>query len=769
MLFERTNMYKFFRFFVFFFIAIYAQSCTNPDLVDDVSQNEDTTTNQISKDIESYITGKCIMLSFEKQDYSIPYSQLTVDTAYADADWITVSRHSTYVTVTVKENYTTEYRNCFAYYRLIGSEKYDTVIVSQGPKDTFFVNNKSNTDGFILDFRKHDVFFDVFSNVEYSIEIPDSVNEWIKLISPIKAKSIFKDSQFGVTVLANNGDYRETYITIRSKKTNEHQCIRIAQDGKHFTLDRAIAQNPDLSIFYQAIVSTGLKDTLEVYYDYTYPEIPYEWTEQALRDNYIGIHLNETAYEVGDNADRIAIPEEREFKFTVFCMPDSALANYNDGYTAKAGLDGIHDLNELRDYAKSIYDPEGTGPADETDRNNSLNKFISYHILPCWLSYDQFNTRQKEILQRHLYLKEHDLEDFFETLLPHSIMRISTPYPGGTWEKPLGIFINRRGTQETGIIAEGTRIAKDVQEYNLPGNLTNICVNGGYHYINKLLAYDDFTRNTALQCRMRIMCCTLSPDFINSRGRGRLNGDPTNAGVKNIDKMVMAYKEGFCTNFKWVDEQTRFYVRYRDRSFGTYNGDELTVRGSYDFAFKLPSVPADGTYEVRIWNHSLASFGWYYNDYRGIVQFYLHPYNLESDEHTFWRNWGWIPLGTPVDMRMGGNDSRIGMVPDNDNRYNAMTKSQKKEAIYINDKALHGRGYMKAPDSYTNSWSTDNQGDPIRVNSDIYRYIICNEYLRSDVDYWIRMRQVDVDYAEYAFNFIEIVPKSIYDGNEDMH
>ena len=536
-----------------------------------------------------------------------------------------------------------------------------------------------------------------------------------------------------------------------------HKVDKVIRSSNQF-LPGLMKENPNLTIFYGALVSTKLINKMEgVYFDETYPAIDYEWTEQALRDNYAGLHKNETAFETGDNADRIAYPEKREFKFTMFVMPDTALATYSDNYWSG----GIKDVNDLREYAKKVYnDAEHINDADSLP-TSPLYQLIAYHILPCWLSYDQFNTRQIQLRQRHLHFQEHDMEDFFETMLPHSIMRISTPYP--TNENPLGIFINRRGTITTGLISEGVRIAQNASEYNLPGSLTNICVNGGYHYINKLLVYDDFTRNTALQCRMRIMCCTLSPDFINSRGRGRLNGE---TNIKNIDKMSMAYKMGYCTNFLWVEDQTKFFVRYRDASFGTYNGDELTIRGSYDLAFKLPPVPADGTYEIRVWNNSLASSG---RGDRGIVQFYLHQYNPVEDANTYWRNWKWDPQGIPVDLRLGGSDSRIGMVPDNDDRYDGMSATQVEEAIKLNDRAMRIRGFLKAPDSYTSGSSTDYSGDPIRVDENCYRKIMSNEYLKADNDYWVRMRQVYEEDGVFPFSFIEIVPKSVYEGAEDQH
>ena len=98
-----------------------------------------------------------------------------------------------------------------------------------------------------------------------------------------------------------------------------------------------------------------------------------------------------------------------------------------------------------------------------------------------------------------------------------------------------------------------------------------------------------------------------------------------------------------------------------------------------------------------------------------------------------------------------------------------MTNAQKEEAIYLNDRAMRVRGYLKAPDSYTKSGSTSYSGDPIRTDNACYRKIMCTEYLKADNDYWVRMRQVYEDDGVFPFSFIEIVPKDVYEGNEDMH
>jgi len=506
-----------------------------------------------------------------------------------------------------------------------------------------------------------------------------------------------------------------------------------------------LKQNSNASIFYNALVATRLSDTLEQYLDPNYPEIEYEWTRQAHLDGSPSAHFNETAYEFGDQADRVVYPEKREFKYTLFVIPDTALANYSDSYCT---TNGIHNLEELRQYAENVY-PEGKGLAD-TERGSSLNKLLSYHILPFWLSYDQFNTRQKEIIGRRLYLDELDVEDFFETLLPHSIMRISTPYDtirqsNGTisWQ-PVGIYINRKGTIKTGLEAEGIRIAQDYSEYNLPDGLVNTCLNGGYHYINKFVLYDNETRNNTLNTRMRIMTSTLSPDFINSGARGRLNGA---TGNRAIDKIVYTYKPGFCRNVEWEEDVTKFFVRYRDRSFSTYYGEEMTVRGYFDITFRLPAVPTDGLYEIRVWNSSLGGGTSDYAD-RGGVLFYTRKENND-----------FIPCGIPVDLTLNLNDPSIGSISFDDDLYD-LPLSEQELLLEADAKKLRKIGYMKAPMSYSYSEST---GDPISKDRGCYRIIICEQYMEADKYYYLRLRLI-VDNKVFPFNFIEIVPYSVYSG-----
>ena len=508
-----------------------------------------------------------------------------------------------------------------------------------------------------------------------------------------------------------------------------HKIDRVIVSSNEF-LSELMKMNPNISIFTAAIFETHLRDTLRMYWDDNYPpknldgiskdgSILYEWTLDAIKAGSTKHH-----HQTSQEDDYETIPEKREFKFTVFVVTDSVLAaDYN-----------IHNVDELKDFANGIYGDGTNENLPLTDRANPLNMLLSYHILPCWLSYDQFNTSQNELVKKYNDLSAYDIEDFFETTMPHSIMRISSAYSG---DNRIGIFINRKGTIANKDLIEGIKISDGTK--NDYKGYDNLCKNGGYHIVNKLVLYDDDTRNNVLKCRMRIMTCTLSPDFVNSGGRGRL--------YKEGKRIVYKYVNGFCKNFEWVDGQTEFYVRYRDANFGTFNGDEMTVMKSYDLAFKLPPVPSDGTYEVRVWNNAIASSAM---ADRGVVQYYFHEGDI-TDNSTFWRNWKWIPQGIPVDLRIAADDSRIGWISDN---------NRSEEEIKDNERGMRNLGYMKAMDSYGS----------LRNDKNCYRKIVVNEYMRANTDYWLRMRQVySGGTGVNPFSFIEIVPKSVYENNEDRH
>jgi hypothetical protein len=197
-----------------------------------------------------------------------------------------------------------------------------------------------------------------------------------------------------------------------------------------------------------------------------------------------------------------------------------------------------------------------------------------------------------------------------------------------------------------------------------------------------------------------------------------------------------------CTGFKsgsvkdWIfNDETLLSVRNRHLiNFWCYQGDEVVLLHQFDFAFKLPPVP-EGTYEIRL--------GYVIMPGRGIIQ-------------TFFDN---QPCGIPLDLRYQGRSPNIGWVADYTATSTGVTNYV--EANKAVDKALRNRGYMKGAEAvraYTGSGYTVSRGQ-----GNWLRRILTTRYLSSTEDHYLRFKQVlDNNKAEFAFDYIELCPKSVY-------
>ena len=318
-----------------------------------------------------------------------------------------------------------------------------------------------------------------------------------------------------------------------------------------------------------------------------------------------------------------------------------------------------------------------------------------------------------------------DPEDYFETLMPHSIMRVSRVMTGAD----AGMYINRRGIGSTDEPEFGRPKYRGVRIYStdeMSGAGINEGCNGYYHHIDDILVYSDFVRTDILNRRMRIDCCTLSPDFMTSGARQKM----TSSSYEGT-----GFKEP--VNFHSYNSDYCMWVRVASTTNWSYQGDGLDLCGNYDILIKLPPVPYDGTWELRL----------SYRGYEGcgVVQNYVgdSPDNL-------------IPCGIPTDLRISASENHnIGWETD---------EEKTEEEINAIDKAMHNRGYMKAPDSHTNGT------DAFRTLNSMARRIVTTDYFYAEKDYYLRMKLVlDNPTAEMNFDYMEWCPKSIYDNNENKH
>ena len=183
-----------------------------------------------------------------------------------------------------------------------------------------------------------------------------------------------------------------------------------------------IAEDPELTLFSQALSLTGMCDSLTKYLDESY-----YCSEDSVHEGVMVRCTSGSALYT-----RSFWPEKRYFKYTAFVEPDSVYHNK-----------GINNIEDLKAYAKSVYDqtfPEDAGKYDDNpkDRRNPLNRFVSYHLLPRIGQYNSW-VMSGELREHCWYTSLSDPEEFYETMCPGTMMRFAGP--------PAGLFINRKGLQ----------------------------------------------------------------------------------------------------------------------------------------------------------------------------------------------------------------------------------------------------------------------------------------------------------------------------------
>lgn len=469
-------------------------------------------------------------------------------------------------------------------------------------------------------------------------------------------------------------------------------------------LPSLIEENPNLTLFYQALRLTGMADSLTKYNDDTYSVEPDSAWNGGTSKGFI-IPYGTANDGVGSKQCKTWYPQNRQFKFTAFVETDSIYREH-----------GIETLDQLKAYAKQIYDeafPDDAGKYDNdfTDRRNPLNRFVSYHLIDRTGPRDYWVHCRGDIYSSRFRFNIADPEDYFETMAPHTLVRFCSN-PGEE------IFMNRVGLK-TSAKVRGVRVLKN----NEGDGYTQTCRNGRYIYIDDILVYSHDVRWNVLNRRIRIDGSTLSPDFMNGHARMEHMGK---------DEMMIGFKRGYLTNFKFHNEKTFVGCGNEQPGWRHYQGSGVCVTGEkFDVSVKLPPVPHDGTYEVRL--------GFSTGDDRGIAQIYL---NNE-------------PCGIPTSFRT--IDSNTGYQDDTGDE-------EEDRAI---DKAMRNRGYMKAMDSYGPS-----DQETFRTYGNDVRRILVRQYLRADQDYWLRFRQILSGSTLYmSIDYIELCPKDVYDSplGEDRH
>lgn len=387
-----------------------------------------------------------------------------------------------------------------------------------------------------------------------------------------------------------------------------HEIDRVIVPSS-LTLALKIQSNPRFKIFNEALKLTGLIDSMYLLQDYSYSPKNYP---------YIDVTYPQGSGSIDE------LPVSKKYGYTVLIESDETLKKY-----------GINSIEDLKAYAAAnVYNenPADAYVSNPVDRRNSLNKFISYHMFNKKLTFSKFiNDYDTPNM-----LKTFDMFEYIETMCPNTLVEVKI-------ERSTGESNLFNKSVETG---DAVRIiAKDSD-----------AVNGVYHEIDKILIYSNAVAGEMSSKRLRMDAASFFPEFTNNNMRYLDESKPRSwvFPPNYIKRLVCSETTRFC--------YLNAYGGYLD-----YQGDEIYLKGMYDFTLETPPIPA-GTYEVRM--------GYQPTSGRGAAQLY----------------WDSVPCGIPLDLRIDADNALIGYVvpgtdPDDPNGLE-------------NDKMMRNRGYMKGPNTY---------------------------------------------------------------------
>ena len=491
-------------------------------------------------------------------------------------------------------------------------------------------------------------------------------------------------------------------------------------------------ENPKISTFYNALMATGVINDVLLVEDETYNPKDY--------DPYYG-----TSGDYETNAKKYEAPATKKYGYTFFIEPDSLLeAKYG---IKKGDLQGLYNL------ACSIYDEvypndvnaPGHSFENLTDSVNPLHRFVQYHILNKIAAgaddLTPMEVTNKANFEGAIGIDETRINpcDWHHTLLPHTMIKVDkvtvSKYRGGS--KRGDRYINRRYDDKFQFL--GQRIDPNDDEYKHDG------INGHYFYVDDIVAFNKEVQDKVQNVRIRMDFNTVFPEFI-SNGLRQMGHPWEYNSLDEKDGMNWYFPEGYLDGVKSTNCE---FVWIRPRSLADiYMWDEFNLFGNYDFTFRLPPVPFDGEWQVRLGFTAQAT--------RGVAQIYVDG----------------VPQGIPLDMTKNMDsdyyigDDFISSIDD----YDAMSPEEKAEYI----KATKNLGVYTHPRSiYCDNGGSGSRGWNVVYNIGI-RKIISQTFLDSTKDHFMRIRVASDGTQgngnEFALDFLELVPKSVYgaDGDGEM-
>lgn len=501
----------------------------------------------------------------------------------------------------------------------------------------------------------------------------------------------------------------------------------------------------NMRIFGELLNITGWVDSLQTR---TEEEEEYE-TENA---DYAGT----TKYFA---SDYFPYREKRYIAYTLFAETDEVFANdwgvptpvYDEATETITNWDAI--ISVIQNKCSSLLpttDDRGCSAdiTDYTDPANVVNRFVAYHCLYGGMSTDEFVHHWNEYGFDYVDKTDPattgytvDVWDFYTTMGQNRGLLKITQVPDGDND----FYINRITEYNDGISGDYLEVST---EPNNPGQnginvrinavndvsgttYDNNALNGFYYPIDNILIYNNETRKLLASQRIRIDFVCFLPEVFSQDIRG-IGCDyfPNDYfdEITNCSSGTEIYylQDGYAgVGGSWKD----------------YQGDEFLVTGRYDMTVKLPPVPYEDTYEIRM--------GCSLNTLRGMVQIYFG----DSEDGT-------TPIGLPIDERES-TDMIPGTPWVDDSGLDEAT-------IRENDRNLRNQNYMKAPNYFcvddTQGLTTVRNATP---STPALRRILTTQTMSPGKTYYMRLKTaIETDNVQFMIDYFEFVPTSIVNAVE---
>lgn len=521
------------------------------------------------------------------------------------------------------------------------------------------------------------------------------------------------------------------------------------------SLADVLAKYPEYSIFSEALEKTGLADTISAWNK----DKVYNVEDPVFRD------------------ERLYYPTKCNIKFTVFAVD-------NENFRSM----GVTDFNSLKakctewyGKASAWYDYPGKGTKsistgeDYKNTYNVVNMFIRYHILKGGMKYgDLVYSRNEKNATCWNFAFGGEPYNYYETLLPHTMMKIWQPLYHNTGSAT-NIWINRYRanntlTNQTGLFGSEAMHSLIDTGALVDSTKSDIkAINGFIHNVSKPLIYSSQVAQGVLNERIRVNISDMLPELSSNELRNVTFSEVSDffGGSPYYSTSRYTLPLGYCDNIS-IQANTKVLLSntYVD-VWRAWCSDLMALYWDnnseiVNVMLRLPSVPT-GEYELRL------PFPPYPLNPKSAQAYIGTERNIESMEK----------LGSEFDMTINPCETNIGYVSTEDLvdifnneevTYEAVTRA------VASDAAMRANGYMRMPASFSRGARNLIKG-PVTIPQTLLeipsnsvrfedgygimmlRRILGTVRLEQDKVYWLGFQ---LNGGEcFMLDFIELVPKSI--------